>query len=102
MNIQLLASNIELTDAIRAHVQEKLGGLDKYFDHIISARVEVGKTTNHHHKGEVFRAEANLDVPGTVIRAEAVADDLYKAINETKDILKRELMTYKERSRSHQ
>ncbi len=97
--LQITGTNLDLTDAIRTHVEEKLGGLDKYFDKITQVRVDIGKTSNHHHKGDVFRSEVNVDVPGKVLRAETTSDDLYKAINESKDIIKQELVTYKERLR---
>ena len=96
MDIKIKASKIELTEAIEAAINEKLGGLDKYFDNIIGIEVEVGKTTAHHHKGDVFRAEANLEVPQKMIRAEAETDDLYKSLTEIKDKLKIELVKYKE------
>jgi putative sigma-54 modulation protein len=92
---------MELTDAIKEHVNEKVGSLEKYFDNIIEARVDVGKTTDHHQKGDVFRAEVNLQVPGTLLRAEAVEEDLYKAINEVKNELQRQLVEYKEKMRSN-
>ncbi len=96
MDIKIKASKIELTEAIEAAINEKLGGLNKYFDNIIGIEVEVGKTTAHHHKGDVFRAEANLEVPQKMIRAEAETDDLYKSLTEIKDKLKIELVKYKE------
>ncbi|OQA36014.1 MAG: Light-repressed protein A [Parcubacteria group bacterium ADurb.Bin326] len=96
MDIKIKASKIELTEAIEAAINEKLGGLNKYFDNIIGIEVEVGKTTAHHHKGDVFRAEVNLEVPKKVIRAEAETDDLYKSLTEVKDKLKIELVKYKE------
>lgn len=97
MQINIKATKMELTPAIEAVVKEKVEGLNKYFDNIIEADVEVGITTSHHHKGDIFRAEINLTVPKTVLRAEAETDDLYKAINEAKDKLKNELIKYKER-----
>jgi len=97
MQINIKATKMELTPAIEATVTEKIEGLKKYFDNIIEADVEVGITTSHHHKGDIFRAEINLTVPKTVLRAEAETDDLYKAINEAKDKLKNELVKYKER-----
>ncbi len=99
MNIQIMGTNLELTEAIKTHINEKIGGLDKYFDGILEVRVDVGKTTKHHNKGDVFRAEVNVTVPHKVVRSEAVSDDLYKAINEAKEHAKRELVTYKEKMR---
>jgi ribosomal subunit interface protein len=99
MNIQIKATKMELTPAIEAVVKEKFNGLSKYFDNIIGCEVEVGKTTEHHHKGDIFRAEVNLEVPKKVLRAVSETDDLYKSINEVKDKIKGELMKYKEMMR---
>lgn len=96
MDIKIKTTKMELTPAIEAAINEKIGGLDKYFGNIIGCEVEVGKTTNHHNKGDIFRAEVNLEVPKKVIRAEAETDDLYKALTEAKDKLKVEIIKYKE------
>jgi len=99
MQINIKATKIELTPAIEAAVREKIEGMQKYFDNIIEADVEVGITTAHHHKGNIFRAEANLSVPNKVIRASAETDDLYKSITGMKDKLKTELIKYKDQLR---
>lgn len=96
MNIRIRANKIKLTETIETIINEKLGGLNKYFDNIINIEVEVGKTTAHHRKGDVFRAEVNLEVPKKIIRVEAETDDLYKSIIQVKDKLKIELVKYKE------
>jgi putative sigma-54 modulation protein len=96
MNIQIKSTKMELTPAIETYVNEKIGGLSKYFDNIIGCEVEVGKTTEHHHKGDIFRAEINLEVPKKIIRAVAETDDLYKSIGEAKEKLKVEIIKYKD------
>ncbi len=96
MDIKIKATLMELTPSIEDYINEKIGGLNKYFDNIIACEVEVGKTTEHHHKGDIFRAEVNLSVPKKVLRAEAETDDLYKSITAVKEKLKIELIKYKE------
>ena len=41
-----------------------------------------------------------MKVPNQLLRAESVQDDLYKAINEVKDDMQRQLKKYKEKSRN--
>lgn len=98
------ATAIELTDAIRAAVENELTGLapltDRFGD-ACSAHVEVGKTTRHHQKGDVFRAEINLTIPGKLMRAESEEEDLYVAINRAGDELRRQLRDEKERHDAH-
>jgi len=102
MQIDIKGTNLELTQAIKDYINEKIGGLEKFFDQILEARVEVGLTSKHHQKGKIFRAEANLEVPQKhIIRAEAEREDLYMAINEVKDELQIQLKKYKEKMRGN-
>ena len=96
MLIKIKATKMELTPAIENYIQEKIGGLEKYFDNIIGAEVEVGLTSGHHNKGDIFHAEVNLEVPKKILRAEVELDDLYKAIAAAKDVMKNEIVKYKE------
>ncbi len=94
LNVILKGTNIELTDAIVAAIQKKIGMLDKYLAHMGTPkeiRVEVGKTTHHHKKGRVFRVEVNLRLPAHLLRAEATSYKLYDAIDLAKDEVKREI-----------
>ena len=96
---EIQGKNIELTDAIRNYVTEKIEGIARFakrFDPCDVA-VEVGKTSEHHNKGDVFFAEMNVVVLGDVVRAHAVRDDLYAAIDEVKDDVKRQLIAKKEK-----
>jgi len=101
---KILATNMELTPAIRKHVEEKLSYLDTLLpeDTSIIADVEVGKTTHHHQKGEVFRAEANFGVGGKMLRAEATNEDMYASIDEMKDELARVLSEKKKKDRTQE
>lgn len=92
---------MDMTDAIRTAVDKVLVNLDKYaerFGESVSADVEVGKTSHHHHKGEIFRAEINISVPQKgILRAEATDEDLYVAIDKMEESISRELRKLKER-----
>jgi putative sigma-54 modulation protein len=96
---EIKVRNVEMTDAIREYVEGKLSGLEKFCEKYspCDIRVEVGKESNHHNKGEIFRAEINMTIPGEVLRAESTKDDLYAAIDDAKDELKRQLIDRKER-----
>lgn len=83
MNLSLKTKNLTLTDAIRTAIEKKLATLDKKvakFGTSVSGEVEVGKTTKHHKKGELFRAEVHVRLPGKLVYAEATHEDLYAAI----------------------
>ena len=85
MKINIKATNMDLTESIKNYANEKLGGIDKYFDNIQQIDVEVGKTTKGQAKGDVFFAEINVSVPGKLLRYRDETDELYKAINATKN-----------------
>lgn len=95
LKIDIRAEEMELTDAIAAAIDDKLGSLDKYLESVGTPkelRVSVGKISKHHNKGEVFKAEADLTIPGNKIHAEATATELYAAIDILKDDLKNRLV----------
>lgn len=100
MVINIKGANAQLTPEAHDIINEKIGGLAKYYDGIITADVEIGITSFHHQKGDIYRAEVNLSVPGTILRAEAETDNIDKSINEVRDKLKQELTKYKETHRS--
>ena len=98
--ISLLGTNMDLTDAIKKYVDDRIRTFEKFtanFEPDVELRVEVGKTTNHHSKGPFFRAEMQLAVHGDSFRAEKTAEDLYAAIDAARDDLKRQLHDHKER-----
>ncbi len=100
MILNINATGIDLTDAIRQTVEEKFYGLEKYFDNIVQIDADVGKKTgNHHRKGDIYYAEVTIHVPGETLFVEKSEDDLYKAINKVKDHCKYVLDDYKEKMR---
>jgi len=90
---------LELTPAIEERIEEKIGGLDKLLDDIdrevIRTRVEIGKTTKHHQKGDVFRAEVNLTLPSRLLRSVAEEADLRTALDQVKNELQQEIKKYR-------
>jgi putative sigma-54 modulation protein len=105
MNIDIKATNLELTDAIRSYVYDKFSALDKLIDASdtsASAQVEVGKTTEHHQSGDIFRTEINLHVAGANFRAVEKTGDLYASVDIVKDKIVRELRRHKEKQSSSQ
>jgi putative sigma-54 modulation protein len=100
MKINIKATGIELTVPLREYVEEKIGSITKFLSRwdaegAAEAWVEVGRSTNHHHKGDVFRAEVDIRVPGKVLRAEDADSDVRVALDCVRDKLKREAEKYK-------
>lgn len=100
MNTQIKASNMELTPAIKEYVEKRLGTLEKFIrgkDGSNQMNIEVGKTTNHHKNGEVYKAEVNLDANGKHFYAVSEKEDLYSAVDDVRSEVERQLVQTKDR-----
>lgn len=93
MKINIKATGIELTPEIQTYVEKKLSVVGKYLEvnDSLVAQVEVGKNSQHHKKGEVYRAEAHLIGGGIDLYAVSEQVDLYAAIDFLKDDLSQKL-----------
>ncbi|MBI4118475.1 MAG: ribosome-associated translation inhibitor RaiA [Parcubacteria group bacterium] len=102
--INYLVTGIDDTPALRAYVDTKIAMLEKYLTHYAGETkemlfdVEVGKTTDHHRKGMVYRAEINFTAGSVHLRSESVQDALFPAIDEAKDEMDHELRKTKTKS----
>ena len=99
MKVNIKATNLELTPAIKSYIEEKMTMLEKYLGDtsVINTDFEVELTTKHHNKGEIFRAEVNLSLAREMLRVEKTESDLYKAIDKVKDHLKILIVDHKEK-----
>ena len=105
MKINIQAKNMDLTPAIREYAEKKISTLSKFIDaedDEIQMNIEVGKTTNHHRSGDIFRAEVLVSFPSNDkgLYAESEKDYLYSAIDDVRDEMERELIKLKGRRRS--
>ncbi|MDD4761840.1 MAG: ribosome-associated translation inhibitor RaiA [Candidatus Pacebacteria bacterium] len=105
MNINITAKNLELTDSLRVFINKKLESISKLVREweekgAVEVDFEVARTTKHHHKGDVFYAEANLKLGRKeLIRAERSSNDVRDAIDMVKKILKEGVNKYKKRKK---
>ncbi len=104
MNIIVKIKNLKLTESLRSFIENKIGGIKKFLKSFtkssgqndsLEAFVEVEKETMHHRKGDVFKAETKVNLPGKSFVAQAHGDDLKRAVVEVRDELKREIGKYK-------
>jgi len=93
MNIRIKATNLTLTPAVTDYINKRLDRLAKFVreDPSMIIDVEVGRTTNHHHKGDIFRAEIHVVGEGVDAYASAEHQDLNMAVNDAKDEIMRKL-----------
>lgn len=98
MNIITKSTNFPLMLALNAHIEKTFGHLDKIIQNFgddIKANVEVGRSSFHHKKGEVFFAEVNLHLGKNTLRSRAEAGDVYSAIDMVRDELRDEILKFK-------
>lgn len=102
MKIKLKATGVQVTEAVRKYVQEKIDMLDKFLGNIavLNCDVELAKSVGGQNKGEIFRTEVNLQIPGSILRVEKTETDLYKAIDSVKGHLEGVIIKYKEKVRT--
>ena len=62
--------------------------------------VEIGKTTDHHKQGDIFKAEGRIIEPKAEYFANIVSEDLYTAINSLSDELFQQVTESKSRHRT--
>lgn len=100
MNIKILATRIELTQDLREHIEKKLESADKLMDPAdttVLYEVEIGRTTDHHEKGDVYKAEVHIRKKGGNIYATAYAEDVLSAMDKVKDDITHALASDKEK-----
>lgn len=94
MNIHIKTTNLTLTPDIESYLDKKMESIEKIIDPndtSIYCQVELGKTTNHHKSGDIYRAEINFRKGGEQFRAVSEQESLTAAIDLAKDELTREL-----------
>ncbi|MCR4962025.1 MAG: ribosome-associated translation inhibitor RaiA [Lachnospiraceae bacterium] len=89
MKFIILGKNINVTDGLRAAVEDKIGKLEKYF----SPDTEVHVTLSVEKDRQ--KIEVTIPVKGSIIRSEQVSNDMYVSIDLVEEIIERQLKKYK-------
>lgn len=80
-------TNITLSPEMKNLIIEKISSVEKFYPNILEARVEI-EFDEHKKKGNNYRCEVNLPIPGKLIRVEKTTPDFEKSVNKVKDHLK--------------
>jgi putative sigma-54 modulation protein len=100
MKINIKATNIELTEAIRDYALRRFSKLEKFLgdkDTVLS--IELGKTSDHHKSGDIFRAEVRLSGAGLNHYMARESSDLYASIDEVENEIVQEVTKDKSKKR---
>ena len=95
MNITITGRNVDLTDAIKERINDKMTKLDKMFTKETSATVTLKKENGK----DV--CEINIPVKGNLLRVSKRQDNLFAAIDTAVDKLERQIRKYKTKIRDN-
>ncbi len=95
MQLNVTGHHIDLTDALRSYVEEKLGKLERYFDKVGNVHVILSVEKNRQ------KAEATMHVNGADLFANAEDENMYAAIDALSDKLHRQIRKHKEKITNH-
>ncbi|MFQ9985796.1 MAG: ribosome hibernation-promoting factor, HPF/YfiA family [Lachnospiraceae bacterium] len=89
MKITISGRNLEVTEGLRAAVNDKLSKLERFF----SPNTEILVTLSV--EKERQKIEVTIPVKGNIIRSEQVSNDMYVSIDLVEEIIERQLKKYK-------
>ena len=91
MKTNIKGTGIELTPAISSYAEKRLSKITKFLSDDPLVSIKLGKMTQHHKHGEVFRAEIRISGSGQNYYASKEATDLYAAIDEVQGEVMQEI-----------
>lgn len=95
MRIEINGHQIDVTPALRDYVLARLDKLDRHSDQLLDGHVILSVEKLQQ------KAEATLNLAGRSLHAEAVAEDMYAAIDALADKLDRQVLKHKEKVTDH-
>ncbi len=89
MKFNIVGKNIEVTEGLRAAVEDKIGKLEKFFNEDTEVHVTLSVEKDRQ------KIEVTIPVKGNIIRSEQVSSDMYVSIDLVEEIIERQLKKYK-------
>jgi ribosomal subunit interface protein len=98
--LQITFREVPHSDAIEAHIRDRAGKLESFYEKITSCRVVVGMIQKHRHQGKLYNIRVDVTVPqGEFVINRDRAEDVYVAIRDAFDAARRRLEDYGRRQR---
>lgn len=94
MQLLIKGKNFDVTEAMRAHVERKLGRLDRYLDSISRTEVELS-TEKTRAASDRYTVQVTMLTNGTILRGEERGQDIIAAVDSVVDVMQRRLSHYK-------
>jgi putative sigma-54 modulation protein len=95
MQVIITGLHLEVTDALRAHIDAKFEKLARHFDNVTDVHVILSV------EKLVQKAEATLQLSGAKLFAEDHQEDMYAAIDAMVEKLERQITKHKEKTGSY-
>src|SRR5512136_2811027 len=95
MQVNITFRHLEPTEALKAHVKDKVAHIQRYIDRPTEAHAVLHLENLHHH------AEITMKAGRFSLRGRARSEDMYASIDAAADKIERQLMKHKERVRDH-
>ena len=90
--LQITIRNMQHSDALEAHIRDKVAKLAEFHPRITSCRVTVEESGKHHHQGRQFQVHIDVRVPQReVVATRDQHEDVYVALRDAFDATKRQL-----------
>ena len=86
MKFIISGKNLDVTDGLKAAIEEKIGKLERYF----TPETEVHVTLSV--EKERQKIEITIPMKGNIVRAEQVSDDMYVSIDLVEEVIERQLI----------
>ena len=87
MQILIRGSKVEITDAMRDYVEEKLKKLDKYLENSDNVKANVLVKIEGHKQ----TVEITIPLKNFIIRSEETQDDFYASVDKALDVMERQI-----------
>ena len=91
MNINVRGKNVQVTTALKDHVEKRIGKLGRFFDDVQEAQVTLTVEKGRH------RVEVTMPLNGYLLRGEEETGDMYVSIDLVIDKLEKQVEKYKTR-----
>ena len=95
MQVNVSGHHIDVSDALRTYVNEKMSRIERHFDHVSNVHVVL---TN---ENKTKKAEASVNLARAQLFADAKNEDMYAAIDALVDKLDRQIIKHKEKLTDH-
>lgn len=96
MRVSIAARHLEMTDALRSHVEAKLDKVRHHFDKVIDVDVVLSVEKHRH------TAEITLHANGVRIHGKETSQDLYASVDTVIDKIDRQILKFKQRAHRFQ